>query len=143
MARGGVLVWLFLTLISATVALARPGIVRTRDGQTYDGEVDDKDPDNILVTVRGIQTSIPRVRIASIDYANNYQKEFADRLAKLGPADVAGRLALARDAFNQKQYGLARQAAESARMIDPNNADAVSMLETIQSQMRLEHAKTQ
>ena len=126
---------------AATLVHAKPGVVRTREGQTYDGDVDEKDPDNVVVTVRGIKTTIARTRIASIDYGANFQKEFADRMSKLAPNDVDGRLALAREAFNQKQYALARQAAESARMIDPNNADAISMLETIQSQMRLERAK--
>jgi thioredoxin-like negative regulator of GroEL len=137
--------WLLLIGgLTATFAFAKPGVVKTRDGKTYDGEVNDSDPDTVVVTVRGIPTRIARNRIASIDYGGaDYQKQFAEKMAKLGPNDVEGRLALAKDAFNQKQYPLARQAAESARMIDPNNADAVSMLDTIQSQMRLERARGQ
>jgi hypothetical protein len=59
-------------------------------------------------------------------------------MAKLAPNDVQGRLALSRDALDQRQHVLAREAAEAARTIDPNNADAVALLETIRSQMRME-----
>jgi hypothetical protein len=146
MTRRGICVWLLCGL-SATVvftraASARPGVVKTTDGQTYDGEVDDKGGETVTVTVHGIVTRVERTRVASIAYPDDFQREFNDRMAAFGPRDMAGRLKLARDAFDQKQYVLARQAAESAREIDPNNPDAAALLDTITSQMRLERAKT-
>lgn len=140
MTRRTVCVWLTMCM-SAGVVLARPGVVKTTDGQTYEGEIDDKDPSVVEVTVRGIQNRIQRSRVASVEYADDFAKQFNDRLAKLAPTDVQGRLALAQEAFEQKQYVLAREAAVSAQTVDPNSADAASMLEIIRSQMRLEAAK--
>ncbi len=142
MTRPGVLTWLVVLGLSATVSFARPGVVKTRDGQTYDGDIDDKDPDALLVTVKGIKTRIERSRIASVQYPTGTPAQgFADRLAKLGPRDVAGRMALAREAFNAHDYATARTAVDQALAIDPNNADAVAFAETIRSQMRLEAAR--
>jgi hypothetical protein len=132
-----------LSVLRPSMTFGKPGVVRTSEGQTYDGDVDEKDPDTVVVNVRGIETRIARNRVASIDYAGGAQTDFNGRLAKLPANDVQGRLAIAREAFDQKQYAVARQAAESAREADPNNADAIAMLGTIQSQMRLEKAKAQ
>src|SRR4051794_33171504 len=88
MTRPGVWTWLALLGFSATVVLARPGVVKTRDGQTYDGEVDDKAPDALVVTVKGIKTRIERTRVASVQYPTGTPAQnFADRLARLGPRD--------------------------------------------------------
>src|SRR5262245_17678209 len=111
-----------LSVFGPSISLGKPGVVRTREGQTYDGDVDEKDPDAVVVTVRGIETRIARNRIASINYGSGTATDFSGRLAKLAPNDVQGRLAIAREAFDQKQYTVARDAAEQARAIDPNNA---------------------
>jgi hypothetical protein len=142
MRRAGVWTWLALFIMSATFAYARPGVVKTRDGQTYDGDIDDKDPDALVVTVKGIKTRIERSRIASVQYPTGTPAQgFADRLARLAPRDVNGRMALAREAFNAHDYATARTAVDQALAIDPNNADAVAFAETIRSQMRLEAAR--
>jgi hypothetical protein len=143
MTRPGVWTWLALLGLSATIVFARPGVVKTKDGQTYDGDIDDKDPDALIVTVKGIKTRIERSRIATVQYPTGTPAQgFADRLARLGPKDVNGRMALAREAFNAHDYATARTAVDQALNIDPNNADAVAFAETIRSQMRLETART-
>ena len=136
-------VWVCLAFaagLSAAVAFARPGIVRTTDGQAFEGDVstDESDANIVVVKVRGIPMRLARSSVASIEYTQGFEKEFADKMAKLAANDVAGRLALAREALDRREYNLARDAAEAARNIDPNSADAVAMLETIRSQMRLD-----
>ena len=74
---------------------------------------------DISVTIHGVQTSIAKASVTSVDYPDAYSKDFADRLAKLEASDVSGRVELARQAFNRRQYGLARQALDSALKIDP------------------------
>src|SRR5439155_18656619 len=98
---------------------------------------------SVTVTMRGIPTTIERSHIATITYpqTTSFPDAFAQRMAKLDARDVNGRLALAREAFDQREYVLARDAVESALRIDPNNSDAVALRETIQSQMRLERNK--
>src|SRR3954471_22356898 len=119
-------IWLLavigISAAGANVAFARPGVIRTVDGQTYDGEIDDKkDPEALIVTVRGITTRIERARVASVQYPTaGAQQNFSDRLAHLPAKDVRGRLALAREAFNAHDYPTARAAVDQAIAIDPN-----------------------
>src|SRR5688572_13841975 len=124
MKRCGVMVLLLCGLSAATV-LAKPGVVKTKNGQTYSGEIDESNPETITVTTGSkIPTAVPRNSIASIEYAEDFEKKFRDRLSKLPPQDIPGRLKLAREAYENRQYTLARDAAEQARQIDPNNAEA-------------------
>lgn len=127
------------TVVSTTNIFAKPGVVKTHDGQTYAGEIDASNPESITVTTSsGIPTNIPRERVATMEYIEDFEKKFRDRLSKLGPQDIPGRLKLAREAYDKRQYVLAREAAEQARQIDPNNAEAAALVNSIQSQIRLE-----
>ena len=131
-------------LCAATSVFAKPGVVKTKDGQTYSGEIDESNPDAITVkTSTGIPTAVPRNRVASIEFAEDFEKKFRDRLSKLDAKDVPGRLKLAREAYENRQYVLARDAAEQARLIDPNNAEAADLVNSIQSQIRLERMQQQ
>ncbi len=133
---------LTLLLCVASAVHAKVGIVKTREGNTYEGDINDTDAKSVTVTMRGIPTTIERGRIISITYPQqNFAQQFAARKARLAPNDAQGRLALAREAFAQREYALARDAVDESLQIDPNNADAVALRDTIQSQMRLEHAK--
>ncbi len=125
--------------LGAAILLAKPGVVVTKDGQRLEGEITEK-TDAVVVNIRGIDTSVSRDNVTSINYAEPFQKEYQDRLAKLDAKDVKGRIDLARWAFDQKQYAAAREACEAALAIDPNNRDAVDLENLIRSQMRMEQA---
>src|SRR5689334_18491836 len=69
MRRGALFVWLLCAICAtAAVTFARPGVVRLRNGTTYEGDVteDPKTPDVVVVTIRGIPTRIERSGIASL-----------------------------------------------------------------------------
>jgi hypothetical protein len=127
-------------ILLGSALFADQAVVKTRDGETYTGEIQQRS-DSVIVTIHGVDTVIPKNNIASIEAAKNYDDEFHDRMLKLSGDDVAGRITLAREAFGKGKYELAREAAESARAIDPNNAEAAQLLDTLQSQMRMERAK--
>ncbi len=131
---------LFAVVGSLTsVLLARQGVVKTKDGQQLSGDIDENtDAANVGITIHGVKTSVARTNVDTITYSDSLPKEFADRLAKLDSKDVAGRLTLARWAFEHHQYDLARQAALEAQRLDPHNPDAAALLETIQSQQLME-----
>ena len=136
MKRFGVFAGLML-MVFASFLFARQGVVKTHNGQTYEGEIDEKDPTAVTVVTHGISTRLDRSSIASITYADASQG-LAQQLAKLGPKDVASRLAIARQAMTAQEYAVARNAAEQVLAIDPNNAEAVALESTIESQMRME-----
>jgi hypothetical protein len=129
------------TLVTSSL-FAKQGVVQTRTGQVYDGEVDDRaGADVVTVTVRGIATQIPRADVQSITYGRGLDAEYKERLAKLDAKDFKGRMDLARWAFSQKRYDLARDAADKALAIDPNSSEATNFLTLVQSQQRMERGR--
>lgn len=137
--------WLSALVVAGfplSILFAEPGIVKTKDGVTYQGEIKDRG-ENVVITIHGVDTVIPKSNVASIERPGSYAEDFRTRMNKLDPKDVPGRIALAREAFEKRQYDLSRQALEDALVIDPGNADAARLLETVQSQIRLERQKVE
>lgn len=128
----------FICVLSG-ILLAEPGVVVTKDGTTYEGDVREDDQ-NVIITIRGIETVVPRSNIGSLKYSAKQDEEFRQRLAKLEANDVKGRIALARQAFNRRRYDLAREAINDALRIDPNNRDATEFADLVERQIRLERA---
>ena len=125
-------------LAMSSALVARQGVVRTQDGQTIEGDVNETaTADSVSVTIHGTQVLLPRSDIASIDYGGDLQ-EFDKRFAGLAPTDVRGRLELGRWALERNLYEAARRAAEDVRRIEPDNAEAALLLKTIQSQQVLQ-----
>lgn len=142
MKRRGLLIAAVGLCLVGSALLAKPGIVKTKEGQVYDGEVEDKAGDDfITVTVRGITTRIDRADVESVSEGHGLDDEYKERLAKLDPADAKRRMELARWAFGQRRYDLARDAADKALEVDPNSADATQFLTLVQSQERMERAR--
>ena len=125
------------TGLAMSLALAEPGTVVTKNNQSFEGEVKE-DAEQVTVVRKGIETRIPRADIAVIRYASNNEDAIKADHAKLKPDDVAGRLVLARRAFDARQYTVARGIANEALGLDPNSAAAVQLLETIRRQVQLE-----
>ena len=127
--------------LATTLLLGRTGVVKTRDGQTIEGEITEQ-AQTITVTRRRIPIVISRGDVESIEYpTGTVQEQFDKRLGSLDDKDVAGRIALARWAFDQDQYLLSRQALESALTIEPTNREASALLENVRMQIRLERTK--
>jgi len=122
----------------SSALLAKPGIVHTKNGQTFQGDVDEKE-DKVVVDIRGIRTTIDRANIESIQYTKGVEEDYQARLAKLDAKDVKGRIELAHWAVGQGQYRLAQDALEKALAIDPNNKEANDFLDLVTRQMRLQH----
>lgn len=123
----------------ASVLLAKPGIVKTRDGRTLEGDVAEKD-DAVIVTLRGIPTSIARDNIDTVQYTGSIEDQYKQKLANLPKnASAKDHLEVARWLFEGKSYELARKEADAALQLDPNDTDANTLYTTIQSQMRMEH----
>jgi tetratricopeptide (TPR) repeat protein len=135
------LIGLLAAGLFASVLLAKPGVVTMKDGHTYEGDVQEKDNQSVVVNIHGGETVLNRDDISKIEYHDNVLDAFNDRLAKLDANDVSGRIALARWAFDQEQYDLSRQALEQALGIDPKNKEAQDLLETVRSQIRMERVK--
>ena len=82
-----------MCVITASI-FARPGVVVTTDGRAGpEGDITETD-DGYSVTIHGVQTSIAKASVTSVDYPDAYSKDIAVRLAKLEASDVSGRVEL-------------------------------------------------
>src|SRR5688500_13965935 len=88
-----------VTCLLAASLWAKQGIVKTKDGLIYEGDVTEKDDRITIKTKSGIETGIDRRLVEEITYAENVQAQFDERMAKLAENDVEGRIALARWAY--------------------------------------------
>ncbi len=130
--------------IMASVLWARPGVVKTKDGRTIEGDIIESvdKPDQITVSAHGAQLSIERSNIASLDYTGNVEDEYKRRLAKLGAnATAADHLTLASWLFNQKAYDQARIEATAAKKINPQDPNADALIVTINRQQLLDRTQ--
>ena len=126
--------WVGLAAI-ASLAAARTGVVTTTDGQTFEGDVSEGDG-MVRVDRGGLSSTIERGRVTSIDYAT-YAERFDRDLAALPETDVAGRVALARQAFDRAEYVLASRAVGAALDINPLDRDARRLNAVISRQLAL------
>src|SRR4051812_6350276 len=94
--------------VCASALFARPGVVHSRDGMTYDGDVTETE-NTVTIRVHGIATTLDRSKVAGIAYGENIATDIEGRWKKLQPRDVRGRLALGKEAFEARQYLLARK----------------------------------
>ena len=123
--------WLFTAFAAislASVLWARQAVVSLNDGGQIIGEVDDSDPDHIVVINHGVREILARSDVASIDYVDDLDGRFESRLGALAPRDIPGRLELARWADQFGRHDLARRAAADALAIDPTNPQAMDLL---------------
>ncbi len=138
--RTGVLCGCAVFLLLAALLQAKPGVVTTRAGQAYEGDVTEEGA-AVTVKTRGVPIVIQRADVASIEYLGTLDEQYAQRVASLGANDVDGRVTIARWAFDDGRYDLARNALESALTIEPSHVDAIAMMESVRVQVRLERLK--
>jgi hypothetical protein len=124
-------------LLLASVCTAQPGIVKTRDGQTFEGEIFESG-DQVVVEHKGIRVVIDRNDVRSISYATSVEQEYQHRLAKLGAYDVRGRIELSQWVFQNKAYALALEVLNEAQKIQPRNEEVQEMLRTVDRQIYLD-----
>ncbi len=122
--------------VLASLVLAKPGVLKTRDGRTLEGDITET-PDGMVVKKGTIEVRVGRVDVASVRYVETADA-FTPRINELKPDDTAGRITLAREAFRAGQYPTARKLADEVLAKDPNNKQAVDLLDTIRRQIMLE-----
>ena len=131
-----------LVCLSTSVLLAKPGIVKTHDGRTLEGDVTER-ADGVIVSIRGISSTIARDNIESVTYTGTIEEQYKKKLEALPATPTAkDHIDIARWLFDSKSYELARKEADAALRLDANSAEANTLYSTIQSQLRLEANKS-
>jgi hypothetical protein len=133
-----------LILSCTSNLLARQGTIKTKDGLSYTGDIDESSlEDKVVITAHNVQTVLNRSDIDTITYVDSFDDEYKARIAKLDPKDISGRMDVAQWAFDNGQYLLARDACEQVLAIDPYNKQANDVEDTIRRQVSLERKKQQ
>ncbi len=125
--------------VFASSAFARQGMVTLKDGQKIEGDIRSDTPAEVVVSIRGIETTVARDRIQSLAYLDSPAEEFQKKLDALKPDDAAGRIALARWAFDNRLYTQSRDLLDQVlEKVDPNNAEAAELRKIVVRQIELE-----
>lgn len=129
--------------VFTTFAEAKPGIVRTKDGRSIEGEVTDKGPDGISITTRVGTVTLNRDDVQAIDYTTDINEAYKKRLAAL-PRGAGARdhLEIARWLYDQKAYDLARKELDTVLALEPTNEQAQTLRQTVDRQAILDKTKT-
>jgi hypothetical protein len=142
MSRRPVCLWLiggFSVALLASVLIAKQGVVKDRQGDTFKGDVTE-DAKFVYINGTGGQIKLDKRNIDSITYAEAVDDEYKARHAKLADNDVKGRMDLADWANQNGRADLAVAALTEARKIDPFNKDAARALDAAQQQLDLDNA---
>jgi hypothetical protein len=134
---GGFVLGVALVLVASLISsatLATPGIVKTKSGAIYSGDIEERG-NQITVTIRGVITRLPKSDVESIEYQQGtIDEQIESRRAKLAADDVNGRLEIARLALENHMFDKALELALEAVQIEPENNDAIAMRQTIRLQ---------
>lgn len=136
MLRSWMLGGLCALLLASTVCAER-GVVKTENGQVFEGDITESG-DQVIVVTGGIRSTIARNDIRSLTYASSIGQEYRRRLAQLSPYDVRGRLELAKWLFANRAYSLAEDVLTEARNLQPRNRDVLEMAVTVERQVEME-----
>src|SRR3954452_6634136 len=130
------------TVLTTSVLLAKPGVVKTKTGHTYYGDVNKADDGTVTVTIRGAEKKGPQEEVDSIsDQPGDFPADYNPRRQKLDPKDVAGRIELSHFALDNGEYVMAYAEAQEALQLDPNNAEAKKLLDAIRVEQRADRQR--
>ena len=127
----------FCGLLFATLLRADSGVIKTRNGQTFSGDIT-VEGDQIIVQHKGIKTTIPSSEVLTITYSESVAEEYRRRHERLGRYDVRGRIELAQWLFQNKSYSLAMDVLNEAQDIQPRNPEVQDMIHVVERQAELE-----
>jgi hypothetical protein len=137
-----ILLSLLVLSFPASLALAKQGVVRTKDGRSIEGDINDKGADGASVMTKAGSITIARDDISEISYSANIQEEYEARVKALPkPRTAKDHFGLARWLYEQRAYELARKETDAALALDANFADAVTLRQTIDRQIAWDRTK--
>jgi cytochrome c-type biogenesis protein CcmH/NrfG len=120
----------FVVLAMASVLWAREGTIYVKSPKmTRHGDITEHDT-TVDVSDGGIVATFQKSNV-DIVYNDDVPNLIAERLAKLQPTDVQGRIDLAQFALDFKRYSDAQRILTDAQKLDPGNSHIANMLASI------------
>jgi tetratricopeptide (TPR) repeat protein len=128
-----------LICLSGSLLLAKPGVVRTKDGRNIEGDITDKGIEGATIVTKAGSVTIRVEDVAAIEYASDIKELYKQRLAKL-PKDAGAQshFELARWLYDYKEYDLVQKELDTALAIDPNHAASFILKHTVERTIMME-----
>jgi hypothetical protein len=130
-----------LSLVVASSAWGKNGVVTTLDGQTFEGDVTVSGQSVTIMTKSKGLVKLNRANVKDIKDVASNKEQFEKRMAALDKNDSNGRVDVARWAVDHGEFDLALDALDSAIAVNPNNEDAISMRRTVLKERELDRKK--
>lgn len=125
-----------LLCLCASLAVAKQGQVRTKDGRTLEGDITDMGVDGVTIKTKVGTITLHQADVASIQYAASIKDLYQQRLAAL-PKDAGAKAHtdLARWLYESKEYQLAQKELDAALALEPANTEALLLKQTVDRSM--------
>lgn len=128
---------LLVALFCSTSALAREAVVTLKDGSKRTGEIVSDDEAAVVLLIANIRTSFDRADIASVEYVEPIETQYANRRAKIADDNLDERLALIRWLYDGKAFALAKTEVDSLKQRFPDNEQAETYSRAIEGRLKL------
>ena len=129
---------LLLVAVCVTApAWARVAIVTTTDGRTLEGEMLRESETAVVLSIAGIEASIPQDQVKTITYRETDQEYFDKERAELKDDDLAGRLALVQTMIERDALGIAETELSALDRAFPDNLQVTEKRQLIEARRSL------
>jgi hypothetical protein len=137
-----VLLGLLFLFMCASLSLAKPGVVKTKDGRTLEGDITDNGAEGVTIAMKAASVTLRAQDVASVEYAADIKQAYQQRLAKL-PKDAGAQshFELGRWLFDSKEYDLALKELDAALALDANHAPSALLKQTVERTVSMERNK--
>lgn len=112
-------------------------VVTLVGGREIQGRLVDRNDDAVVVRINGIDTTLPRHRVASVRVLPPVAERYRELRRAVEDRDVRARLALVEWLRNREAYRLALEELEGILEIDPGNRDAATLKNWLENHLRL------
>ena len=110
--------------LAAGDCLAREGVVITKDGREFSGEVVKDDVEGVTLLISGIEMFLKRDEVDQVRYPKTVQEQYVERKAELSEDDADAWYRLVSWLFEMQAYPTARRELDQFTERYPNDSRA-------------------
>lgn len=112
-------------------------IVLLHTGRELTGVLVSQDADTVVLSINGIETTLPRERVARVRVLAPVEERYAALRATVDDNDIRSRLALVEWLRARRAYALALRELEGILVLDPANPDARTLETWLRNHLRM------
>ena len=130
---------LFVLILLAVAApgWARVAVVTTTDGRTLEGEMVRETDEVVVLSIAGIEATVPRDQVESLAYRESDRDYFQAKRAELEDDNLDGRLALVQEMVERDAIGIAESELSALDRAFPDNPQVTEKRQLIEARRSL------